>query len=155
MSYLYFDSSALVKRYLTEIGSAWVLACMDPAAGNTIVVAEITRVEVAAAFAARYRASGGISRRECDDALNLLLRHYDTEYQIASLDPVIISRAVNLTQTYRLRGYDAIQLATALATNEVLIDAGFPSLTFIAADDDLLAAVRSEGLAADNPNHYL
>lgn len=154
MSYLYFDSSALVKRYLTEIGSAWVLACTDLAAGNTIVVSEITRVEVAAAFAARHRASGGISRQERDDALNLLLRHFDTEYQIASLDRVTISRAVNLTQTYRLRGYDAIQLATALATNQALTAAGLPGLTFIAADDDLLAAAQSEGLAADNPNHY-
>lgn len=154
MSYLYFDSSALVKRYLTELGSAWVLAHTDMVAGNTIVVAEITRVEVAAAFAARQRASGGISRRERDDALNLLLKHYDTEYQIASLDPTIISRAVNLTQTYRLRGYDAIQLATALATNQVLTTASLPGLTFIAADDDLLEAAQNEGLAADNPNHH-
>ncbi|NJN94737.1 MAG: type II toxin-antitoxin system VapC family toxin [Anaerolineales bacterium] len=153
MNFLYFDSSALVKRYLTEIGSTWILARTDLVAGTTIVVSEITRVEVAAAFAARHRASGGISRQERDDALNLLLRHFDTEYQIASLDRVTISRAVNLTQTYRLRGYDAIQLATALATNQALTAAGLPGLTFIAADDDLLAAAQREGLATNNPNH--
>ena len=45
MSYFYLDSSALVKRYLTEIGSAWVGVLTDPAVGNSIVVAEITRVE--------------------------------------------------------------------------------------------------------------
>ena len=55
---------------------------------------------------------------------------------------------------HRLRGYDAIQLATALMTNETLTAAGLPSLIFIAADDDLLAAARDEGLAADNPNNY-
>ena len=54
MSAFYFDSSALTKRYLTEIGSAWVTNLTDPAAANTIIVAEITRVEVAAALASRH-----------------------------------------------------------------------------------------------------
>lgn len=154
MSTFYLDASALVKRYLTETGSAWVLALTDPAAGNTIVVAEITRVEVAAALAARHRAPGGISRKERDDAVSLLLKHSDTEYQIASLSRTTISRAVDLTQNHRLRGYDAVQLATALAANESLVAAGLPSLTFVAADNDLLAAASSEGLTTENPNQY-
>ena len=62
MSILFFDSSALVKRYLTEIGSTWVIDQTDPDSSNLIVVAEITRVEVAAALAARHRTSGGITR---------------------------------------------------------------------------------------------
>jgi uncharacterized protein len=52
MSALFFDSSALVKRYLTEIGSTWVAAQINPGSNNVIVIAEITRVEVAAALAA-------------------------------------------------------------------------------------------------------
>jgi uncharacterized protein len=42
MSVLFFDSSALVKRYLTESGSTWITALLDPSAGHTIVVAAIT-----------------------------------------------------------------------------------------------------------------
>ncbi|MBE7554800.1 MAG: type II toxin-antitoxin system VapC family toxin [Anaerolineales bacterium] len=155
MSHFYFDSSALVKRYLTEVGSAQVLRITNPTTTNTITLAEITQVEVAAAVASRHRASGGITRLERDGAVDLLARHCKTEYKLIAISPAIIDRAVILTQSYRLRGYDAIQLATALATNEVLITAGLPGLTFIAADDDLLAAAQSEGLAADNPNHYL
>jgi hypothetical protein len=45
-------------------------------------------------------------------------------------------------------------LATALVTNETLTAVGLLSLIFIAADDDLLAAARDEGLVADNPNNY-
>ena len=50
----YFDSSALVKRYITETGTAWVQAwCDDP--DQTVAVAEIGLVEIAAAFAAKLR----------------------------------------------------------------------------------------------------
>jgi len=34
----YFDSSALVKRYISERGTAWVLGITDPGAGNIIFV---------------------------------------------------------------------------------------------------------------------
>jgi predicted nucleic acid-binding protein len=154
MSVFFLDASALAKRYLTELGSTWILTLADPLGDHTIIVAEITRVEVAAALAARYRAPDGISRTMRDDAVSLLLKHCDTEYHIAPLSWIIFGQAVNLTQTYRLRGYDAVQLAAALAANEVLIAAGLPGLIFVAADYDLLEAARSEGLATENPNLY-
>lgn len=49
----YFDSSALVKRYVAETGTAWVTGLMDPAAGNLLYVARLTGVEVVSAFARR------------------------------------------------------------------------------------------------------
>lgn len=152
MSYFYLDSSALAKRYLAEIGSAWIVTLTDPDGLDSIVVAEITRVELAAAIAARHRASNGISRDERDALVGLLLRHFDSEYVIAPLSNLIVEQAVRLTQTYRLRGYDAVQLATALDTHITVRAAGLPGLTFIVADDDLLAAARAEGLTAENPN---
>ena len=72
MSTFFLDSSALVKRYLTETGSGWVLRLTDPAAGHTISIAELTEVEVAAALAARHRAPGGITRAERDAVIGLL-----------------------------------------------------------------------------------
>jgi predicted nucleic acid-binding protein len=148
MSTFFLDSSALTKRYLTEIGSAWVSDLADPAAANILVVAEITRVEVAAALAARHRASA-ITQTERDLLVTLLLQHFDTEYRILAITPELTASAVALTQVYRLRGYDAVQLAVALAAAAVL-----PGLVFVAADDDLLAAARGEGLAAENPNQH-
>jgi uncharacterized protein len=73
MSVFFFDSSALTKRYLQETGSTWVATLTDLDAGHFIVVAEITRVEVAAALAARHRA-GTITLPERDDLVNLVLR---------------------------------------------------------------------------------
>lgn len=146
MTAFFVDSSALAKRYLTEIGSAWVANLVDPAANNTVIVAEITRVEVAAALAARQRA-GNLTQSERDLLVTLLLHHFDTEYRIVAIGPALTGHAVALTQLHRLRGYDAVQLAAALATA-----AAIPGLMFLAADDDLLAAAAAEGLSAENPN---
>ena len=151
MSDYYLDSSAVAKRYLVEAGTAWIRALTNPTTGNTISLSEITRVEVAAALAARYRA-GSISRTERDDGVDLLLEHCDTEYRMVALSPAVVSRAVDLTQRHRLRGYDAVQLATALEANSSLLRAGLQGLTFVAADADLVSAARGEGLLADDPN---
>ena len=79
MTRFFLDTSAVVKRYLPEIGTAWVRRLSNPASGNTIVLSEITLVEVASALAARHRAPRGISRRACNRALTLFRRHFATE----------------------------------------------------------------------------
>ena len=78
MSVFYLDTSALVKRYFPEIGSAWIQSLTDPSAGHTLVVSTLTRVETAAALAAKHRAPGGITRAERDQAVSLLLKHFNT-----------------------------------------------------------------------------
>lgn len=150
---LFCDSSALTKRYVVETGSAWVSTHADPSAGNSIIVAEITRVEVAAALAASQRAAT-ITPAERDDLVSLVLQHFDAEYTIIAVEPVVTSQAVVLTQRHRLRGYDAVQLAAALVANQQIVAAGVSALVFVAADNDLLAAAQAEGLATENPNHY-
>ncbi|MGN6561249.1 MAG: type II toxin-antitoxin system VapC family toxin [Thermomicrobiales bacterium] len=152
MTDLFLDSSALVKRYVTETGSSWIGGAADPAAGNRILVAEITKVEVAAALAARHRAPSGMSRQARDNAVALCQRHFTIEYEVTPISRAILDRAVDLTQRHRLRGYDAVQLATALVADDALTGAGLPGLTFVAADGDLVAAARREGLEADDPN---
>lgn len=149
MSSFFFDSSALVKRYLTETGSVWVGGLTDPAAGHSIVIAEITRVEIAAAFAARHRLTGGITQDERDRLFRLLVQHCTQEYQIVPVSTVVIDQAMGLTQRYRLRGYDAVQLASALVVARSLA-----GVILISADHDLIAAAQAEHLTADNPNAY-
>jgi predicted nucleic acid-binding protein len=152
MSDYFFDSSALVKRYLAEVGTAWVRGLVDPFASNTVWIAELTEVEIASAVAARQRAPRGISRRVRDATIALLSLHCSSEYRLVALNRPILDTAIDLTQRHRLRAYDAVQLATALATNTALLTAGLPAPIFIAADSDLIAAARAEGLDADDPN---
>lgn len=59
-----------------------------------------------------------------------------------------------LDESHRLRGYDAVQLTAALVVHERSLAAGLPGLALVCADDDLNAAARAEGLAAENPNAH-
>jgi uncharacterized protein len=49
------DSSAIVKRYMAETGSAFVDGLADLKSGKLILLARITRVEVTAAIARRLK----------------------------------------------------------------------------------------------------
>jgi len=75
MTCYFVDTGALVKRYVHEVGSSWTSQLVEPAAGNAILVSEISRVEVAAALAAKQRATRGISPRQRNAAVAFLLRH--------------------------------------------------------------------------------
>ena len=46
MAVYFFDRSGIVKRYVQEAGTAWVMAVTNPAAGNRIYLARIAGVEV-------------------------------------------------------------------------------------------------------------
>lgn len=154
MTSYYFDTSALVKRYFPELGTVWVTTATDPATRHVILVSELALAETAAAIAAKQRASGGISIAERDRILQLFLLHCHREYTLIPAQRSVIDRAVLLTQQYRLRGYDAVQLATALLVQVQYQAAGFAPLTVVAADTDLIAAAQAEGLGVINPNHH-
>jgi uncharacterized protein len=154
MSSFVLDSSALVKRYVTETGTPWVSSLLDPVGQNTIIIAAITRVEVAAALASRHRTPNGITLYERDSAVALLEKHCATNYNVIQIDQAVLDAALELTQYHRLRGYDAVQLAVALRVNDLYLRNNLLPLTFICADSDLLNAAQSEGLSVDNPNAH-
>lgn len=148
----YFDSSALVKRYLDEPGTAWVQAwCSDP--GQTVAVAEIGLVEIAAAFASKLR-GGFITQEEYHNARDDLVADARDEYVLVTINRLVVDEAIELTGRRRLRGYDAVHLACALHLNRALIAHDLAPLTFVSADDDLLTAAAAEGLFTDNPNRH-
>jgi len=64
---------------------------------------------------------------------------------------LVIDRAAELTQHHRLRGYDAVQLETALVTTETMQPQSVSAPIFVAADRDLLTAAAAEHLSAENP----
>lgn len=151
MTDYYLDASALVKRYANEPGSTWVRQITDPLTQNTVLIAEITLAEVAAALAAKHRAPGGITQEQRDRALSRFLQDCDEHFLLLPVDRPVIDRAVELTQNHRLRGYDAVQLATALVTSETLESQNLSPPVFVAGDDDLLIAAKAENLHTDNP----
>ena len=153
MADYYADSSVLVKRHIAEIGSAWVRALVDPALGNLITTMHISVVEVYSALNRRVREAtltpADYVRMVADfDAL------CGGQYTLVDFTGSIAARARDLLEQHPLRAYDAVQLASALVVNDVLVATGLPALTFLAADDRLVRAALAEGLAAENPNLY-
>lgn len=66
----------------------------------------------------------------------------------------MLHRAEDLLEAHPLRAYDAVQLASALESNDRLVAADLAPLVFVSADTRLLAVAMAEGLATDDPTAH-
>ena len=113
---LYLDTSALVKRFIVEKGSADVNALISVAdlVGSSI----ISQVEMASAL-------GKALRMEWIDSTSAQSAYQDYlgQWQYFTrlmVSPGLIDRAAQLSWDFGLRGYDATHLASALFWQESL-----------------------------------
>jgi predicted nucleic acid-binding protein len=148
----FLDSSALVKRYVVEPGTAWVQKLFLPSNNNRISAALISGAEVVAAVARRHRAHAiaGV------DAARMILEFradFFSDIGVIEIPPELIDEAMQLAERHALRGYDAVQLAAALAVQRHSYAAGL-GLTLVSADRDLNAAATNEGLITEDPNNH-
>lgn len=148
MAIYFFDSSALVKRYVPEAGSAWVQGITDPAAENILCAARVAGAEVVSALT-RRRNNGNISIGDAAVALVAFRRDFPSRLLVVEVTPAAGERAMDLAEAHGLRGYDAIHLAVAFALAEVLADP-----IFVSADQKLLEAADKEGLETEDPNQH-
>ncbi len=95
-----------MKRYVSEIGSVWVLELFHPTFGNEIFIAAVSGGEIIAAIARRSR-GGSISATDATTVCNQLRSDLQMEYQIIEITS-IINDEMTLAQKHGLRGYDAI-----------------------------------------------
>lgn len=153
MAIYFLDSSALVKRYISETGSTWVLGLFDSTLGNEFFVATITRVEIIAAITRRSR-NGSIAAADAALVCNQLRSDFQTDYQVIEITAEIINFGMTIAETQGLRGYDAVQLAAGCAVNQLCIDSSLSPIIFVSADDELNLAAANEGLVIENPNNY-
>ena len=153
MAGFFCDSSAIVKRYVNETGSNFVDNLADLKSGNVILLARITRVEVVSAIARRLK-NTSITNADAQNAVAAFQHDLTNNYFTVEITAVLLSSAMSLATKYALRGYDAVQLAAALAANDERIANGLAPLTLVSADTDLNTAAQSEGLNVENPNNY-
>ena len=147
------DSSTLVKRYVREIGSAWVSSLFAPFPHDDVHIVSIAAVEIIAALMRRSR-SGTMLLADATAACSLFLSDLPLDYQAVEVSDALISEAIILAQRYKLRGYDAVQLAAGCQVNALLLSLGLDPLIFVSADKELNAAALVEGLAVDDPNNH-
>ncbi|MBA3784707.1 MAG: type II toxin-antitoxin system VapC family toxin [Acidobacteria bacterium] len=153
MAAYYFDSSATVKRFAKEKGTNFVLDLMRPSAKNLIYAARITEVEVCAALS-RRRKGKTLTADYATKAIARWQRVFDRNIFQVKLTDAIFREAVRLADIHALRGYDSVQLACALLTNQDRLSRNLPALVFVSADDELNKVAQAESLTIENPNNY-
>ena len=149
VSPFFADTSALAKRYLVETGTNWVVGQIEPPTQNTVIISQLTMVEMRSLLARRVREK--ILTPEKSEAIkNDFLIHTEEEYLVVLLDTHVLTIASKLLDQHILRALDAIQLACALYAHDLLDE----PITFLSADNNLLQAAAAEGFATDNPNSH-
>lgn len=135
---LYLDSSALVKRYVAEVGSAEVAAAIEGA--RLTATAVISRAEVTAALAKAVRI--GLASRDAA-AAGLAAFEVDwTDLIRLQISEATVARAAAAAWSHGLRGYDAVHLACALVWQESLGD----PVTLATYDRELWRGASTSGL---------
>jgi predicted nucleic acid-binding protein len=153
MTQYFLDSSALIKRYIVEPGTTWVRPLTSRSSGNTVIIAQITQIEIVSGASRRVR-EGTLTTRTARAVRLLIDRHARREYVVIGLTPQVVRRAEDLLAVHPLRTYDAVQLASALESNTRLVVAGLSPLIFVSADTRLLVAATTEGLMTEDPNMH-
>jgi len=135
---LYLDSSALVKVFVREPGTAEVLRILSDSelAGTAL----ITKVELAAAFA-RLQRMNVLTAKQAVFSMNMLLSQWASFVRLELSDEVV-EQGVALTRRYPLRGYDAVQLASAVVWNDAISS----DIVFATFDKRLWQAAEDVGL---------
>jgi predicted nucleic acid-binding protein len=114
---IYFDTSALVKRYLREADSDKVVALFNEA-DHIFGSVVITQVEIAATFQRAVRINAASSTLVAE-VWRDFLDHWQSFTRLRVFAGTI-ERASESAWKYDLRGYDSLHLAAALLWQETL-----------------------------------
>lgn len=153
MSAYYFDSSALVKYYAQEIGTGWVRSLINASPANEIIIALVTGAESVAALT-RRKNTNTISTADAASAIAAFKIQFRNQFKAVRVTDTLVDDAMLLAERHGLRGYDAIQLASALFIAAQMTARGVGPLTLISADHQLNQAAQTEGMLTDNPNQH-
>lgn len=138
---LFADTSALIKLYIEEDGSARMA---ERSADATVAASVLAYAEVHSTFARRRRESLLTDAEHAD-----LVAGFEDDWQgliVVALRPAIAGLTPRLVRNHPLRGADAVHLASALTLRDAGID-----VTFAGSDLRLVDAAETEGLEAFNP----
>ena len=111
---LYLDASALVKRYLSEPGTPETNQAVAEAAAIATTI--VSRPEVAAALAKAVRV-GAADRAKARSLLEAFRSDWLDMFRL-NVNSTLAARAERLAWKENLRGYDTVQLASALVWKE-------------------------------------
>jgi hypothetical protein len=140
MAYAYFDTSALIKRYVQEAGRREVLRLLGK---NYCVVSAVLPVEVRSALRRRV-AEGTLDEKR----IPLILKRFTADrafWTFVEVSREVLASAETLGAAHPLRALDAIHVASAqLFATRI----GAPAFTFVSADTRQTTAAAALGMNA-------
>lgn len=134
----YFDTSALIKRYVKERGSETARALLRR---FRVLSSAIVTAELMSALG-RRRAAGDLGRQALAAILSRL-QDDRSSWRLVEVGPPVLSRAEELISTTSLRTLDAIHVASAL----VFRGGTGLRVPFVTADTRQRSAATGLGLA--------
>ena len=141
---VYLDASALVKRYIQELGTPEVIQVIIQA--EAVGASIISRAETAAALAKANRLNV-LTNHDADRAMSRFREEWPDIIRI-QVTEFVVARADQVAWEYGLRGFDAVHLASALLWHEQLNQ----EVSFATFDRQLWLAVRNSGLLPFPPD---
>jgi len=140
---IYFDSSALVKRYIEESGSDVVQSLLDR--DVSAATSKLAYPEILSALTRKQR-SGELTRRSLQAAVN----QFEADWAgmvVVEFHDELLPTMKSLLLKHHLRGADTVHLSSALWLKRSVQS----DLTFVASDLNLLKAAQAERLEVINP----
>lgn len=131
---VFFDTSAFVKRYISETGTDAVLELCNTA--TELGLSGIAIPELISAFC-RLRREGRITDSQYRQLKSLLLADIE-DVAVCDLTPPVLAQAAATLESNVLRGMDAIHIGSAVVLKADL---------FVSGDHRQLDAAARAGLA--------
>lgn len=133
---VFFDTSAFVKRYVSEAGTDAVLQWSDQA--TEVILSGIALPEIISAFC-RLQREGKITDTQYRQLKSSLLADIE-DAAICDLTPIVLAQAISGLEKNVLRGMDAIHIGSAVALKADI---------FISSDKRQLDAAACMGLRVE------
>jgi predicted nucleic acid-binding protein len=151
---LFWDASALAKRYVPEVGSSTVDALF--ASSPAQMIGTVLGYAEAYSTLIRKHNRGNITRSDFAAATAALRNEVinSSTYVLLTVDDASTLAGVALMERRKLNATDAAILALVLRYIRAL-PADAPACVLIAADHRLLSAAQAEGLTTLNPEAVL
>lgn len=149
MTLFYLDTSAILKRYKSEIGSEFVEELMERRKPGEILASSLlTAVEVFS-VASRMLRGNIVSREEYDSLTSRFLADFTSHFQIGAVDNPLIVSSITVATTHRLRTADAIHLAAIQRARGIA--AGAENIFVVTSDREMAEACRAESIEVLDP----
>jgi predicted nucleic acid-binding protein len=140
---IYFDSSALVKKYVHEAGSERVF---DLLKGVTMPVTSILAwPEILSGFA-RKRREKGISEKDYRQAMDMFEAEWES-FVIVEFQDELLPVMKLLAQKHALKGADLVHLSSVLWLQKAVRE----KMILVASDVQLLRTAKAEKIEVINP----